>query len=580
MSNWDLTPFYANREEFKESLKSMMEKAENLSRFKDSFEENINIIMEELEDIWCAAGHSVCYARQKYYLNMKDSQSIADVSDTMAVYSKVSEINAWIVPKMITCDKEDLLSRLTDENLKKFAHFIEVQFDSKDAILSDKEEALIVQIQKAKEDFSKAYGQLTTSDRPKVKVELNGEMHVINSSNYANYLSDLESQEDRKKVFEAYFKFYNDHSTTLAHLYNSIVSINSSIAKIRGYGSALEATLQKSNKIPVDVYKALIKNAKNHLPLLKDFLNYRKEKLGLKEIHTYDRMRKVFSTDKKYAYEEGYDLVLKAAKSASDEYHDLFKHVLQDGWIDVYPDESKASGAFSYGSYSTHPYILHNYTDDLLSVYTLMHEAGHSMHTHLACENQDLFNSMYPIYLAEIASTFAECVLSDYLLTNETNESVRKTLIEESISRVIATYFRQTLFAEYEYEAHKIVESGNTLTVDVLNNLMKKLYLEYYDIDLDTEESKKFVWAYIPHMFNTPYYVYQYSTCLAASFAIYKVYCESKEKGLDMLFNILKKGNSDYPNKILLESGIDLSGDDAYNGIAEYLKTQIEMLKS
>ncbi len=208
-----------------------------------------------------------------------------------------------------------------------------------------------------------------------------------------------------------------------------------------------------------------------------------------------------------------------------------------------------------------------------------MHEAGHSIHSHLAAKHQTFFNSQYPIFLAEVASTFAECVLTDYLLENENDEDVKKTLVEENILGIIGTFYRQTLFADFEMQAHDIVDSGKSLTSDMLCDIMQNLYLEYYDIDLNTESAKKLVWAYIPHLINTPFYVYQYSTCIAASFAIFSEYSKSKEKGIEILFNILKKGGSDFPNDILLENNIDLSKKKTYEAVVEILSKQFNEIK-
>lgn len=578
MNTWNLTDYFKNEEEFYNLRTKCLENAKDFSKYKGKVLENINEVLLHFEQIDYDLSTVYTYASQKYHLDMKDSKNLEDYSQTMNVEAQINGLVSWLNPEIIKYDKEELLSKLSDENQKKFKHTLDKIYHNKKFLLSAEEENILVNLDKAREGIIDSYLALTISDNNPASVIIDNKEVLVTSSNYAKLLSEVKNQDDRRKIFEAYYDFYSKHSTTLAAMYNNVVSINSTIAKIRGFNSSLEAKLHQ-NDIPTDVYKALIDNVKKHTPFLKKFMKFRKEELGLESIHTYDRMYKVYSTDKQYPYEDGYNLVLEAAKSAGDEYHDLIKHVLQDGWIDVYPNDNKISGAYSWGTYSTHPYILHNYNGTLNSVYTLMHEAGHSLHTHLSKNNQTFFNSQYPIYLAEIASTFAECVLTDHLLENEKDESTKKSLIEENIIGVVATYYRQTLFADFEYQTHLIVDEGKSLTSEVLCNIMQELYLEYYDIDLNTEESKKMVWAYIPHLIKTPFYVYQYSTCITASFAIYNEYIKSKENGLNILFNILKAGGSDYPNKILLENNIDLSSDASYEAVLNYLEKQFSLLK-
>ncbi len=578
MSKWNLNDIFKTEEEFINTRNLALEMSEQMLKYKGDLLKNINEVLNTEEEIILKIMDALIHATKKFHLNMKESSNIQSISETENVFSQIRSNTAWIAPEMITYNKEDIFATLTDSNKDKFSHYINKMFANKDYILSDKEEELLVKLDKVKSDFADTYNALTIADRKPVKVQLSDREVEVSSGNYTSLLTELENQDDRRKVFEAHFQFYVDNSTTLSNLYNNVINLNVDIFKTRGYQSAIEAKLS-SDKIPLDVYHALLRNAKKQVHILKEYLDYKKDSLGLRDIYTYDRMLKVNYTDKKYSYEEGKDLVLTAAASASKEYRDLVEYVLQDGWIDVFPDENKITGAYSWGSYNTHPIILHNYDDSLNAVYTLIHEAGHSIHTHLASKNQTFYNASYPIFLAEIPSTFAECILSDYLLKNESDEQVKKVLLEQAVINIIGTYFRQTLFADFEYQTHKLVEEGKTLTSDVLCDIMNSLYKEYYDMELSKEELKKFVWAYIPHLIKTPFYVYQYSTCLTASLALYNKYVNNKEEGLNALFDILKKGGSDYPNKILTEAGIDLSKDETYDAVGIYLKDLIDNLK-
>ncbi len=576
-NSWNLEDIFKTEQDFIQCMKNVEKYVLDFNNCKDSILENINVLLDLYENIQLDVSSLYTYSTMKYHLNLKDSKNISSYTETANFVSNITKQMAWFESSLIKLNKDELVLKIND--IDKYGHFINRIYDSKEYILTQEEEKIIVSLNKTKSNLIDAYNALTISDRKSNCVEIDSEDIVVNSGNYAKYLMELDSQANRRKVFESFFGFYKDHSTTLAKLYESVVEIDVNIAKIRGFESALHAKLA-SNKIPTQVYYTLLKNVKKQVPFLKEYLEYRKTELGLETYHTYDRLTKINQVNEKYSYEKGYELVLNAAKSVNDEYFELVKTILSDGWIDVYPSENKITGAYSWGTYNAHPYILHNYNDTLNSVYTLMHEAGHSVHSLLSSKSQSGINASYPIYLAEIASTFAECILSDYLLETITDSTLKKTLIEENINNLIATYFRQTLFAEFELRAFELVESGKSLTSDVLCDLMNELYLEYYNINLDTEDLKKFVWAYIPHLIKTPFYVYQYSTCLVASFAIYNLYKVDNAKGYNTLIKILKSGGSEYPDKLLNELGINLSDDSTFEGITSYLQEKIRILKS
>lgn len=577
MSKWNLKDIFKTKDDFYKAIDSCNLEVEALCKYQGKLIDNVNEFFTLYEKALTNLESIIVYGYMNYHLDMSNNEATEDFMSVQVLESNAKGSLAWLLPEVITYDKADLLSKFTDENMKKYSHTIEQMFSNKDHTLSEVEERIIVGLEKAREDMVNTYQALTITDRKSITVKISTGDIEVTSGNYTKLLSDLEKQDDRRIVFEGYYQYYADHANSIASLYNSIISINSRIAKLRGYKSSLEARLNSQN-IPIDVYKSLIKNVKNSCKELQKFYKYREKELGIDEIHTYDRMRKIFSTDKEYTYEEGLNLCFEAAKSASDEYQDLVKHVLQDGWVDAYPDDNKYGGAYSGGTYNSHPYILHNYNGTLNSVYTLMHEAGHSVHTYLAATNQDPLNASYSIYVAEIASTFAECILTDYLLNNETDETVKKTLVEENILGISSTFYRQTLFAEFEYKTHELVDNGKALTSEVLCGIMNELYLEYYGINLDSEKLKEFVWIYIGHFYFSPFYVYQYSTCITASFQIYDKYINSKEEGLDILYSIMKKGGSEFANDILLNSGIDLTKDETYQGITNYLKAQMDKI--
>ncbi len=578
MKKWDLTSIFKAKDDFYLTIDKCKIKADELSMYEGKMLSNVNDVLVKYDEIVSMLYDVGMYSAMNYHVDMSNEDALKMYKKAQGVESEVKEKLSWIEPEIISHDKELVFDKLNENSKENYSQLLEKIFLNKNYTLTMLEERIIVSLEKVREDLVHTYNSLSVTDRKPVEVEISTGVIEVTPGNYTKLLTELKLQDDRRLVFEAYFGYFRDNSNTFASIYNTIISINSRIAKLRGASSSLQIKLDREN-IPVEVYESLIRNVKGNSGVLKDYYKYREEKLGLNSIHTYDRLVKINSTDKEYSYEEALELCLAAASNASEEYRDLVEKVLQDGWVDVYPNENKYNGAYSTGSYSSHPYILLNYDKTLNYVYTLMHEAGHSVHTYLATQNQNSINSNYSIYVAEVASTFAECLLTDYLIENEKDENVKKTLLEENIFGISSTLYRQTLFAEFEYKTHKLVDDGEVLTSDVLCEIMRELYLEYYGLDLNKEKLKEFIWIYIGHFYFAPFYVYQYSTCITASFQIYDKYMESKEEGLEMLFNLLKQGGNGFPNDILMNAGIDLTKDSTYSSVISYLKSQIERVK-
>ncbi len=304
MTKWNLTDYFKTEEDFYTTRERCLNQAKNIGKYRSDILNNINALLEEYEQLNDDFSSVYTYASQKYHLNMKDSKNIEDYSQTMNVANEIDGLTSWLNPEFVKLEKSDILNELTEENKLRYAYTLERTFNSKKYFLSASEENIIVNLEKAKKSVVDSYQALTISDNSPAKVEINGEEVLVTAANYSKLLTELESQEDRKNVFEAYFKFYEEHSTTLACMYNNVLSINSSIAKLRGFNSSIEAQLHKNN-IPVEIYTTLVASVKENTLFLKEFLNFRKEELGLETIHTYDRMRKVYSSSKQYPYEEG-----------------------------------------------------------------------------------------------------------------------------------------------------------------------------------------------------------------------------------------------------------------------------------
>ncbi len=348
--------------------------------------------------------------------------------------------------------------------------------------------------------------------------------------------------------------------------------------KSRNYSSSLEAALDVNN-IPTSVYHNLKDAAYENTAPIKRYIELRKKHLGLEKYHTYDRFMKLAKDDTKYPFETARNLFFEAIAHMSDEFTSHQKEALRDGFVDAYPTEGKRTGAYSSGFYGFHPYILLNHDDTLDAVFTLAHEAGHSAHTIFSNENQPMPTSDYTIFVAEIASTFNEHILLDYLLKKATTKNQKIDLLEKAIDGIMATFFRQTLFATYEYEANQLVEKGVPITEQSLSKIMIDLYKHYYDLDITEENGKQFVWAYIPHLFYTPFYVYQYSTSYSASLKIYDNVKTNQPNAMENFIGLLKSGGSDFPVNQAAKAGADLTNKETFMAVIKRFNSLIDQLE-
>ena len=349
--------------------------------------------------------------------------------------------------------------------------------------------------------------------------------------------------------------------------------------KARGYSSILQAHLFR-NKIPEDVFYNLIDVASTNNDGLKKYLNLRKKYLKLDKYHTYDRFLKLAHSEKKYTYEEGKELFFKSIEKFPEDFKNKAREVTKDGYVDVYHSLGKRTGAYSSGGENVHPFILLNYNDTLEDVFTLAHESGHSIHTLYSMESQPVVKQNYTIFVAEIASTFNEHNLLDYLMKSDSlSRNDKITLLEKAIDEIVATFYRQTLFGHYEYNISKMVEEGKPINHEVLSNEMISLYKMYYGLDINDEKVKKYVWAYIPHLFYTPFYVYQYATSFTASMLIYKNVKNNVPGAFDNYIKMLKSGGSDYPIEEVKLAGVDLTKKDAFLSVTSYMDELVNQLE-
>jgi len=387
------------------------------------------------------------------------------------------------------------------------------------------------------------------------------------------------SPRDRKKIFEAIFDYYDEHKNTFAKIYELSLKLDLANIKSRDYKSILESYLFRNN-IPLEVYTTLVDVASKNNKSVKKYFKLRKKLLNLKHHYSYDRFLQLGHSDKKYDYDTAKEMFFKSISHLPAHFIEKAHEVLRDGFVDVYEGDGKRSGAYSSSQSNLHPFILLNYSNTLDDVFTLAHEAGHSIHSMYAAESQPARLQHYTIFVAEIASTFNEHLLLDSLLESDQLSSDEKIiLLQKQIDEIISTFYRQTLFAHYELEVSKLIEQDMPINYQVLSNIMIKLYKQYYGLDISKEKVKQYVWAYIPHLYYTPFYVYQYATSFAASFALYHKVKEGNEKDFENYINLLRSGGSKYPIIQTKEAGIDLTDKTTFLAVVHRLDELVTQLE-
>ena len=579
---WKLTRLYPTLSDWDNDYKktekminSMSNFEGKLSNFKDfvkyyKLQKDLSVIVLKVYQ----------YAALTSDLDKKNTENSARLQKMALLLSKLNQVTAFESPELLSIGKEKIDSFINkDKTLKEYRFSLDKLFRNQEHVLDLKSESLLANFSQLTGQGSEVYSALSVADKEDKEVTLSdGTSITITSGNYRSLIADSDSSEDRRIIFEAVFSQYKEHKNTYSQIYNTILQRDISLMKNRKYSSSLESYLF-GNNIPLEVYYNLVDVAKSNTDPIKRYYKMRKDYLGLEKHHTYDRYINLESGKTKFTFEQGKDMFFKSIEKFSKEFQDKAHSAIEDGYVDVYEKEGKQTGAYSWGALNEHPYILLNFDDTLNSVFTLAHEAGHSMHSLFSVESQPVATQNYTIFVAEIASTFNEHNLLDYIIKNSNATREDKIqLLQQSIDDIMGTFYRQTLFAAYELKAHEMAEQGVPITHESLSEIMVDLYKEFYDIDITLENGKEYVWAYIPHLFYTPFYVYQYSTSFAASLKLYEMVKENP-KNIEKHINLLKSGGNDYPVQQVMKAGVDLTTKDAFLAVVNRLNSLLDELE-
>ena len=558
---WKLEDLYENKEEYDKDLIKLSELVDEFEKYKGKILENDNTLLETLlldEKIDMLTNKLYVYANMKLHEDTRVGVNQELAGNLDITLANINERISFFVPELLEKDYS-YVEKLIEKNdkLERFKFLLEVIFNEKDHILSKEIEALMSRTGNILSIPDNVLSNLNDADLVfgEIKDE-NGKNVELTKANYYIY-SLSKDRRVRKEAFETLYKKYKELNNTFATIMNSNLQVTTFLTKTRKYSSPLNLYLD-SNKIDENIYYDLIKTVNKNLDKMYKYMKLRKDVLKLDELHMYDMSVKLTEdSEKEYTFEDAKKIVLDALAPLGTNYIKDLENAFNSNWCDVYENRGKHSGAYSWGCYNAHPYVLLNYQSKYNDVSTLAHEMGHALHRYYSNKNQDYYYSDNAIFVAEIASTVNETLLNLYMLDKE-NEKMKKLIINELLDDIKNTIYRQTMFAEFELTIHNMSFNGETLNNEKLNNIYYDLIKKYHGENVICDEYIKYEWSRIPH-FYTPFYVYQYATGLSIAISIatriYNGDAEMKDKYLEFL----KSGSNDYPTNLVSKMGINIS---------------------
>ncbi|BAC13172.1 thimet oligopeptidase [Oceanobacillus iheyensis HTE831] len=559
---WKLEDIFASDDAWKEELKSLREEFPKITEFKGKLHESADTLyslFKMQDELSQRLGMLYTYAHMRYDQDTTNSFYQGLNAQAENLITIASSNLSYIVPEILSIEENKLQQFLDDhEGLQQYKKVLEDINRQRPHVLSEKEEALLAQASEPMSTGSQTFGMLNNADLtfPSVTNE-DGEEVEVTHGRYSTFL-ESKDRNVRKNAFEAVYQTYESFKNTFASTLSGTVKAHNFSAKVRNYESARQSALDDNN-IPEEVYDNLVEAVNERLPLLHRYTKLRKKVLELDELHMYDLYTPLVKDVKmKVSYDQAQDFVLKGLEPLGDDYKKVLKSAFENRWIDVEENKGKRSGAYSSGAYGTNPYILMNWQDDINNTFTLAHELGHSVHSYYSRKHQPFRYGNYSIFVAEVASTTNEALLNDYLLNHLEDEKEKLYILNHFLEGFRGTVFRQTMFAEFEHEIHKLDQEGEALTAEKFTQIYYELNKKYFGEDVVSDEYIGLEWARIPHFYYN-YYVYQYATGYSAATALAHNILEGKEGAVDRYLQFLQSGSSEDPIDVLKKAGVDMT---------------------
>ncbi len=578
---WNMKDVYADEDLWSKDIEKAKELFRRLKEFRgiicrdaDSFAE----CMKLMSEIELLTEKVYFYANQKYHEDLGCSRYQNMAGESTELLTRFYTASSFVEPELLAADEALIRNYLKREDLQKFTQYFNNLFRQKEHILSDEAEEILAAAQKISQSPSDIFQVLNNADLkfPEIKDE-NGEMVRITHSRFGIFLESRD-RSVREAAFKQMYAVYGQLRNTIAAIFLASVKKDNFFAEMRKYDSSRQMYLEDGN-IPEQVYDNLIETVQEHLPLLHRYVELRKRVLGLEEVHLYDLyVPLVKEVDFNVPFEKAKEMVLEGLKPMGEEYGALLKKGFGEGWLDVYENEGKRSGAYSWSVYGVHPYVLLNYQPNLNNVFTIAHEMGHALHSYYSNENQTYTNSGYKIFVAEVASTCNESLLIHHLLGHTDSKEEKAYLLNHFLEQFRTTLFRQTMFAEFEKITHEMVDSGKTLNQEMLCEIYFELNRKYFGDKIVIDKEIEMEWARIPH-FYTAFYVYQYATGFSAAIALSKRILELGEPAVEDYKKFLKGGCSDYPIELLKTAGVDMGSREPVKAAMKVFEELLEELE-
>lgn len=579
---WDLTTVFKTDSDWEQELKSLeiaIEEAQTLEGRLTQSAADLLAVTETQLALSRRLEKLYSYAHMRNDQDTREAKYQEFNAKALSVYAKFSQVFAFYEPELLTLSAETYEQFVAEEpGLALYAHYFEKLFQNKPHILSKEEETIIAATSEILSSGSETFSILNNADLefPMVKDDKGQEVQLT----HGNYITFVESKDRdvRKGAYEAMYATYKQFQHVFAKTLQTTVKTHNLTANLRHFQSAREAALSR-NFVPESVYDSLVSAVNKHLPLLHRYVKLRQEVLGLDELKMYDMYASLAETELSYTYEEALVKSEEALAILGDDYLSRVKKAFAERWIDVHENAGKRSGAYSGGCYDSNAFMLLNWQDNLNNLFTLVHETGHSMHSSYTRENQPYVYGDYSIFLAEIASTTNENLLTEHLLNEVDDDATRFAILNHYLDGFRATIFRQTQFAEFEQAIHQADQAGEVLTSEFLNTLYAEINEKYYGLSKEDNPEIQYEWARIPH-FYYDYYVFQYSTGFAAATALADKIINGSPEDKENYIAYLSAGRSDYPLEIMKKAGVDMSQEDYLNDAFKVFERRLDELEA
>ena len=584
---WDLSAVCGSWDDWAERYRELEALIDDFRRFQGTLGESGASLLDALRamDTLGALSYRVWYfAALQYDEDLRDNSINGRRQQVQILFARQQQAGAWFNPELLSIPLATIQRWMAaDPQLGVYRFFVESLFHEQEHVLDESGERLLSYSGRFNLVPADTYAALTTADKKFPSITLaSGEPVTLTYAQYRALLETSRVQSDRALAYRAFHQSFADNQNTIASMYNGVLQRDWFHARARGYATTLDAALH-GNDIPPSVVENLIVEAKAGVEPLRRYHRLRRARLGLETYSLYDIFVPLVQQQERYSYDDVGEWIVESVTRLGPEYQAQVRRAFRERWIDVFENAGKRSGAYSAPVYGAHPYMLLNYNETLDAVFTLAHEMGHSMHTLLSHQAQPYVYAGYTIFVAEVPSTLNEALFLDLMLRRARSANERAVLLQHAIDSIASTFFTQVMFADFELQAHRLVEQDRPVTAETLNGIYAGLVRDYYGDVIDPEPLAQVTWARIPHFFNAPYYVYQYATCFASTARLMQDIRSGDagvaSAGVGRYLDLLRAGGSDYPMDLLAQAGVDLSQPDTVRAVSQQLDGLVTMLE-